>query len=116
MDAAPGDDMAAPAWLDSKLIIYGVGLAVAGILAYARLDMLGESMARVQSTLDEQAEGLTDHTQDGDAHATRALRVSSLETDQATTSAKLEQMDTALDRMSRNQARMCTAWGVLDCE
>lgn len=115
MDAAPGDEMAAPAWLDSKLIIYGVGLAVAGILAYARLDMLGESMARVQSTLDEQADGLADHTQDGDAHATRALRVSSLETDQASTVTKLEQMDTALDKIGRNQARMCLAWGV-DCE
>jgi hypothetical protein len=107
--------MAAPAWLDSKLIIYGVGLAVAGVLAYARLDVLGQSMDKVQLTLDEQAEGLTDHTQDGDAHATRALRVSSLETDQASTVTKLEQMDTALDKIGRNQARMCLAWGV-DCE
>jgi hypothetical protein len=116
MEATPGDEMGAPAWLDSKLIIYGVGLAVAGVLAYARLDVLGESMAKVQTTLDEQADGLAEHTQDGNAHATRALRVSSLETDQATTSAKLEQMDTSIDKIGRNQARMCQQWGVLDCE
>ena len=105
-----------PSWVDSKLIIYGIGLAVAGVLAYARLNVLGESMAKVQSTLDEQADGLAEHTQNGDAHATRGLRVSSLETDQAKVEARLEQLDVSVDRMGRNQARMCQAWGVSGCE
>jgi hypothetical protein len=108
--------MAAPAWLDSKLIVYGIGVAVAGVLAYARLDALAQSMDKVQATIDQQEAGLSAHTQNGDAHATAGLRVSSLEMDQASTVTKLEQLDTALDRIGRNQARMCAQWSVKNCE
>ena len=106
--------MSVPSWVDSRLILYGVGLAVAGVLAYARLDVLGQSMARVQTTLDDQADGLAEHVSSPD-HATRGLRVSSLETDQGKLESRVEQMDTRQQKMDRNMVALCVTMGA-SCE
>lgn len=107
--------MGTPAWVDSKLIIWAVTIGAAGVMAYGRLEALGDSVDRVQTTLDDAQEGLSEHVQSQDAHTSRGIRVAELETDQAKVEQKIEQIDVRQQRMERNQARMCQAWEV-DCE
>jgi len=107
--------MAAPSWLDSKLIIFGVTVATAGVFAYGRLEALGASVDRVQTSIDEQGDGLSEHIASPD-HTVRGIKVAALESDQAKIETKIEQIDVRQQRMERNQVRMCLAWGVKDCE
>ena len=107
--------MAAPYWLDSKLIIFGITVATAGVLAYGRLEALGASVDRVQTSIDEQGDGLSEHIASPD-HTVRGIKVAALESDQAKIETKIEQIDVRQQRMERNQVRMCLAWGVKDCE
>lgn len=107
--------MTAPKWLDSKLLIFAITAAVAGVLAYGRLDALGASVARVQTTLDEAQTGLAEHVA-SEGHTSRGIKVAALESDQVKVEQKLDRLDVRQQKMERNQARMCQAWGVTGCE
>ena len=106
--------MSASKWIDSKLLIWIVTMIAIGAMAYQRLETLGESVGRVQQSIDEQGSSLAEHIASPD-HTTRGIRVAELETDQAKVEQKIEQIDVRQQRMERNQARMCLAWEV-ECE
>ena len=103
--------MAAPSWLDSKLIIFGITVAVAGVLAYGRLEALGASVDRVQITIEESQQSLSAHVQSDDAHTSRGLRVAALESDQGKVEQKLDQLDVRQQKMERNMVALCTTLG-----
>lgn len=107
--------MTAPKWVDSKLIIWGLTMVGVGVMAYARLDALGASVERVQTTLDEAQSGLAEHVA-SDGHTTRGIKVAELEDDQGKLETRIERIDTRQQRMERNQVRMCQAWNVTGCE
>ena len=106
--------MSASKWIDSKLLIWIVTMIAIGAMAYQRLETLGESVGRVQQSIDEQGASLAEHIASPD-HTTRGIRVAELETDQAKVEQKIEQIDVRQQRMERNQVRMCLAWDV-ECE
>ena len=106
--------MSASKWIDSKLLIWIVTMIAIGAMAYQRLETLGESVGRVQQSIDDQGSSLAEHIASPD-HTTRGIRVAELETDQAKVEQKIEQIDVRQQRMERNQARMCLAWEV-ECE
>ena len=107
--------MSRPDWMDSKLLIWIITMVGAGAMAYQRLETLGESVGRVQQSIDDQGAGLAEHIASPD-HTTRGIRVAELETDQAKVEQKIEQIDVRQQRMERNQVRMCQAWQVSGCE
>ena len=106
--------MSASKWIDSKLLIWIVTMIAIGAMAYQRLETLGESVGRVQQSIDDQGSRLAEHIASPD-HTTRGIRVAELETDQAKVEQKIEQIDVRQQRMERNQVRMCLAWDV-ECE
>ena len=106
--------MSASKWIDSKLLIWIVTMIAIGAMAYQRLETLGESVGRVQQSIDDQGSSLAEHIASPD-HTTRGIRVAELETDQAKVEQKIEQIDVRQQRMERNQVRMCLAWDV-ECE
>ena len=103
--------MSASKWIDSKLLIWIVTMIAIGAMAYQRLETLGESVGRVQQSIDDQGSSLAEHIASPD-HTTRGIRVAELETDQAKVEQKIEQIDVRQQRMERNQVRMCLAWDV----
>jgi hypothetical protein len=106
--------MTKSAWADPKLVIWLVTLIGVGAMAYQRLETLGESVADVQATIDEQGDGLAEHIASPD-HTVRGIKVAALESDQAKIETNIEQIDIRQQKMERNQVRMCLAWGV-ECE
>lgn len=107
--------MSAPRWLDTRLIIWLLTVGAAGVMAYARLETLGDSVARVQTTIEEQAGALDDHIIDPGSHTTRGLRVTSLEAEQTKLEARVERMDERQQKIDRNMVAICTSLGA-DCE
>ena len=106
--------MAAPSWLDSKLIIFGITVATAGVLAYGRLEALGASVDRVQTSIDEQGDGLSEHIASPD-HTVRGIKVAALESDQAKIEGQIERIETRQQKMDRNMVAVCTTLGA-NCE
>ena len=106
--------MAAPSWLDSKLIIFGITVATAGVLAYGRLEALGASVDRVQNSIDEQGDGLSEHIASPD-HTVRGIKVAALESDQAKIEGQIERIETRQQKMDRNMVAVCTTLGA-NCE
>ena len=106
--------MAAPSWLDSKLIIFGITVATAGVLAYGRLEALGASVDRVQTSIDEQGDGLSEHIASPD-HTVRGIKVAALESDQAKIEGQIERIETRQQKMDRNMVAVCTTLGS-NCE
>ena len=108
--------MSKPEWIDTKLIIWIATMVGVAAMAYQRLETLGASVPQVQVSIVEEGDGLAKHAASGDAHTTRGIKVAELESDQAKLETKIEQIDVRQQKMERNQVRMCTAWGVKDCE
>ena len=104
-----------PQWVDTKLVIWIVTMIGAGAMAYQRLETLGESVGKVQQSIDEQDSTIAEHIASPD-HTTRGIKVQALETDQAKLESKIESIDARQQRMERNQVRMCQAWNVSGCE
>ena len=100
---------------DSRMIIWIVGIVFLAGGGWYSLKDVSEDVSQIQTTLDQQSDSLTEHVT-GDGHATRGIEIAVLESDQVKIETKLEQLDSTVDKISRNQARMCTAWGVSDCE
>ncbi len=103
--------MTLPAWLDSRMMIWLCGIAALGVVSYARLDALAADVAKVQETLEESQQGLADHTANGDAHATRGIRVAALETEQSEIEHQIERIEHRQQKMDRNMAVLCDKLG-----
>jgi hypothetical protein len=50
--------MSKPSWVDSKLIIWILGMIGLGVGAFYRLEALGETMGRVENAVDAQSPSL----------------------------------------------------------
>ncbi len=102
-------------WTDPKLLIWVVTMIGVSAMAYQRLETLGHSVADVQATIDEQGAGLAAHAADGNAHATRGIKVAALESDQAKIEGQIERIETRQQKMDRNMVALCTTLGA-HCE
>ncbi len=107
--------MSKPSWVDSKLIIWVLGMLGLGVGAFYRLEALGETMGRVENAVDAQSQGLSDHAADPDSHTARGYQVKALETEQTKLEARVERIDQSTQRIERNLVALCTAMGS-DCE
>jgi hypothetical protein len=107
--------MSKPSWVDSKLIIWILGMIGLGVGAFYRLEALGETMGRVENAVDAQSQGLSDHAADPDSHTARAYEVKALATEQTKLEARVERIDQSTQRIERNLVALCTAMGS-DCE
>ena len=103
--------MSVPSWVDSRAIIFAITIAAAGVLSWARLETLGESVHKVQATLEESQIAVSEHVQSPDAHATRGIRVAELESDQGKVEQKIDQLDVRQQKMERNVVALCTTLG-----